>query len=102
MDELKKVPVADALLSLRPGCQFICRNDEFDWLDEENAPPEPWEIEEERIRLYQVYLNNQYQRDRMVAYPNILDQLDILYHQGYDGLFGRVVQACRCGDCRRE
>lgn len=82
---VQKAPIADALISLRPGAQFISRDDEFDWLDEEQTAPEPWEIEEERIRLYQVYLNNQYQRDRMIAYPSITDQLDALYHQGYDG-----------------
>jgi hypothetical protein len=83
---IKKVPVADALVSLRPGAHFICRNDEFDWLDEnEEYPPTSIEIEAERVRLYEEYLKNQYQRDRMIAYPSIQDQLDILYHQGYDG-----------------
>ena len=28
---------------------------------------------------------NQYQVQRAQAYPSIVDQLDILYHQGYDG-----------------
>jgi hypothetical protein len=33
----------------------------------------------------QEYENNQYQRDRASEYPSIQDQLDTLYHQGYDG-----------------
>lgn len=82
---IKKFPVSDAIISLRPGAQFLCRDDDVEWLDDVQTMPEPWEIEEERIRLYQVYLNNQYQRDRMIAYPSIQDQLDTLYHQGYDG-----------------
>jgi hypothetical protein len=88
---IKKVPVADALVSLRPGAQFICRDDEFDWLDEnEESPPTSIEIEAERVRLYEEYLKNQYQRDRMIAYSSIQDQLDVLYHQGYDGWKARI------------
>jgi hypothetical protein len=82
---IKKVPVADALVSLRPGAQFICRDDEFDWLDEDQRPPTSIEIEAERLRLYEIHLQNKYQRDRMIVYPSIQDQLDTLYHQGYDG-----------------
>lgn len=31
------------------------------------------------------YNNNQYQRDRKKEYPSIEEQLDTLYHQGYEG-----------------
>ena len=40
---------------------------------------------EEFNRVKQEYENNQYQRDRAKEYPSIEDQLDTLYHQGYDG-----------------
>jgi hypothetical protein len=43
------------------------------------------EVVAEVERLQQVYENNQYQRDRASEYPSIQDQLDALYHQGYDG-----------------
>jgi len=33
----------------------------------------------------QKYEYNQYQRDRKNEYPSIEDQLDLLYHQGYEG-----------------
>ena len=32
-----------------------------------------------------MYENNKYQRDRAIAYPSIVDQLDDLYHNGIDG-----------------
>jgi len=34
----------------------------------------------EKVRLQAVYDNNNYQRTRAAAYPNIGDQLDSLYH----------------------
>ena len=40
---------------------------------------------EEFNKVKQEYEYNQYQRDRASEYPSIQDQLDALYHQGYDG-----------------
>lgn len=40
---------------------------------------------EEFDKVKQEYENNQYQRDRAKEYPSIQDQLDLLYHRGYDG-----------------
>jgi hypothetical protein len=48
-----------------------------------NATEEELQAEIERLQVE--YNNNQYQRDRASAYPSIEDQLDTLYHQGYDG-----------------
>jgi len=92
---IKKVPVADALVSLRPGAHFICRNDEFDWLDEnEESPPTSIEIEAERVRLYEEHLKNQYQRDRMIAYPSITDQLDAIWKGGdaYNDMLSKIME----------
>ena len=82
---IKKAPVADALVSLRPGAQFICRNDDIEWLDENQTLPSKLEIEKERNRLYEEYEKNKYQRDREIEYPSVYDQLDMLYHLGYEG-----------------
>jgi len=38
-------------------------------------------IPPEEIAAYEA---KQYQRDRAKAYPSIVDQLDVLYHGGYD------------------
>ena len=38
------------------------------------------------VSEYEVHLNSiQYQRDRAVEYPSIVDQLDDIYHNGIDG-----------------
>lgn len=76
---------ANALQSLRPGAQWVLRDDELEWLDTEQAQPTEAEIQAEITRLQADYEAKQYQRDRAAAYPSIADQLDLLYHQGYDG-----------------
>ena len=75
----------DALLSLRPGAQWVLRGDELEWLDTEQTKPTEAEIKAEITRLQADFEAKQYQRDRAAAYPSIADQLDLLYHQGYDG-----------------
>ena len=42
-------------------------------------------LEDEQKELETAYKNNKYQRDRAIAYPSIVDQLDDLYHNGIDG-----------------
>lgn len=75
----------DALLSLRPGAQWILRGDDLEWFDTEQTQPTEAELQAEIARLEADYIAKQYQRDRAAAYPSIADQLDLLYHQGIDG-----------------
>ena len=41
-------------------------------------------IQAELARLQEEYEAKEYQRQRAVSYPSITDQLDTLYHGGYD------------------
>jgi hypothetical protein len=81
--------ITKALESLRPGSRWALNGDDYEgliWFDEnELPPPTEEEVQVEIERLQVEYNNNQYQRDRASAYPSIEDQLDTLYHQGYDG-----------------
>lgn len=78
-----------AVLSLQPDAKFSLAGNEYEnliWFDEnELPPPTEEELQVEIERLQAEYEYNQYQRDRAFAYPSIQDQLDTLYHQGYDG-----------------
>lgn len=79
-----------AISSLRPGCLWRLVGDDdtenLEWNREnELPPPTQKEIVEEAQRLQQQYELNEYQRLREREYPSIQDQLDTLYHQGYDG-----------------
>jgi hypothetical protein len=74
-----------ALNSLLPDSVWSMDAEDYNtliWSDENELPPP---TEEEIERLKAEYNNNQYQRDRASEYPSIQDQLDTLYHQGYDG-----------------
>jgi hypothetical protein len=81
--------VTKAIESLRPGSLWRIENDCYEgltWHDEnELPPPTEEEIQVEIERLQAQYEYNQYQRNRATAYPSIQEQLDTLYHQGYDG-----------------
>jgi hypothetical protein len=48
------------------------------------VPINEQEVQAETIRLQAEYNAKKYQRDRAKAYPSIPDQLDTLYHGGYD------------------
>lgn len=78
-----------ALLSIRPGASWSLNGETYDglmWSKENDLPPPTEEeINQEVQRLKEEYENNKYQRDRASEYPSIQDQLDALYHQGYDG-----------------
>jgi hypothetical protein len=78
--------IINALNSLYPEAIWTLRGNDLDWHDENKLPPPTEEeIYQEIERLKGEYEYNQYQRDRASEYPSIQDQLDILYHQGYDG-----------------
>ena len=80
--------LSKALTSLYPGSQWVLNGDEYsglDWLPGNEKPkPTQKDLEDEADRLHQVWLNNQYQRDRAKAYPSFAEQFDTLYHGGYD------------------
>lgn len=75
-----------AIVSLCPEAEFILENDDYSnirWLVEPTKIPTLQELETEKIRLKDVYSNNEYQRLRKPEYPSIGDQLDDLYHSGF-------------------
>lgn len=77
------VPGIDtAIRILRPGAVWELYNKDFiRWEDPEDRDPPTWEeIEKEvdrEIEIYEYYL---YERNRDKAYPDLKDQLDMLYH----------------------
>lgn len=81
------VGIPEALISLRPNAQWSVGQtyESIVWLDTQQSKPSKAEVEAEIARLQVIYDNNEYQRLRSKAYPPFEEQLDILYHQGYDG-----------------
>ena len=86
--------ITKAIISLRPEAIWSLDGDTYDgltWYDEnELPPPTEEEVQTEIERLQAEYEYNQYQRDRASEYPPIKEQLDTLYHQGYDGWKARI------------
>lgn len=79
---------ADALCSLRPEAKFEMLYDDYDnlvWHTPEISIPTKEEVLQELQRLKDEEAKRQYQFDRLAAYPNFGEQMDILFHQGYDG-----------------
>lgn len=80
--------IFDALMSLRPNTNWTLSGIDYsdlNWLDEKENCPSKKEIDDEIARLDLLFDNNEYKRDRKKEYPSVDDQLDILYHEGYDG-----------------
>lgn len=90
------IGVAEALLSLRPGAAWSCAEsyESIVWYDTVQTIPTKQEVEAEVVRLQQEYDNNEYQRLREKEYPTWEEQMDILYHSGYDG-WKAVIQAVK-------
>lgn len=84
----KKFTIQEVLVKLRPSSSWSMAGDNYEdivWADLENECPTKEEIDIELQALQSAYDILRYQRQRAAEYPNIVDQLDILYHQGYDG-----------------
>ena len=76
-----------AVQSLVPNAKFhaACGNPDFnknriiDWTDERPRPTDA-ELKTEFDRQKELYITNQYQRDRKPLYPQLEEQLDALWH----------------------
>ena len=79
-DKSMSIGTIDALKSLKPGAEWILREDVLEWLDSEQTEPTADELAAEVTRLQGVYDGNAYQRTRADAYPELKEQLDLLYH----------------------
>jgi hypothetical protein len=67
---------SDAILSIRPGAEWILTGNELTWLDTVQTKPTESEINAEIARLQAEYDSKQYQRDRAKEYPPLTDYLD--------------------------
>ena len=62
---------SDALISLRPGAEWVLRGDELEWLDTAQTEPTDSEIQTEITRLQAEYDSLEYARLRKAEYPSI-------------------------------
>ena len=70
-----------AIQRLRPNAKFSCHEGIVkEWHDETITIPTEQEIEEEKQKVIAEFNSVQYQRERVRVYPNLADQLDMLWH----------------------
>lgn len=87
IEENTLVTVSDAILSLTPKAQFsIWGNDlqTLEWYSSDVPMPTHDQINQEIQRLQENNSRIDYQRQRAEAYPSIEEQLDLMFHGGYD------------------
>lgn len=58
------VSKGDALISLRPGSEWVLRGDELEWLDQNQTQPTETEIQAELLRLQSEQLWNELRQER--------------------------------------
>ena len=93
----KRFGVGDALIVLAPQARWAMTNDEYesvDWMDEAIPMPSKAEVLAKVAELQADYDNMRYTRDRLYAYPSMEEQMDVLFHQGYDG-WKAMIQAVK-------
>ena len=76
--------IIEAILKINPDAVGNVRGTDIDtceieWL-EGTTPISKTDIEAKMTELETEYDNNKYQRDRAVAYKELKEQLDLLYH----------------------
>ena len=75
-----------AIASLKPGAEFAYIKGEgiTAWHSPSITQPSESEIDAEVTRLKALWDSENYKRQRANEYPNLVDQLDDIYHNGID------------------
>lgn len=75
----------EAISSLAPSASFCTMKDgTIVWSVTPDVIPTEDQIQAELSRLQAIEDANAYKEQRARAYPSIADQLDLMYHGGYD------------------
>ena len=83
--------LTQAILSIRPSAEFVLRGSTYNDIEwhSENPP-----TEQEVFAALAALENFEYRDKRAAEYPSVIDQLDLLYHGGYDA-WRQTIQAVK-------
>ena len=87
MKEEKIFGISEAINSLRPTAEFSIWGNSYEtieWYSENIPKPTIQEIDAALQKLQAEYDRKSYQRQRVDAYPSIEEQLDLMFHGGYE------------------
>ena len=78
--------IIDAILKINPNAEASVKDNEINQITWHNGttPIPKADIEAKMVEVQADYDAKQYQRDRVVEYPSMADQLDDIYHNGID------------------
>ena len=82
-----KPDIRSAINALRPSAECSIRGNRYDgieWLDDNQTKPTEEEVVRKLVELEYMDEINQYQRDRLAAYPSSGDQFDRIFHDGVE------------------
>ena len=81
------IDIMTAILNIDPNADVSVQNNDYDKITwhGKTTPISVEDIKNKQAELQTEYDNNQYQRDREIAYPSIQDQLDMQYHDKING-----------------
>lgn len=85
--------IVDALVELKPGAEWTIDGRDYDrlvWLDKSQTKPTEEELVRKKVELEYMDEINQYQRDRLAAYPSAGDQFDRIFHDGVEAWKGDI------------
>jgi len=73
--------LSKAILSIQPSAEFVLRGTSYSDIEwHSDNPPTEQEVMDALVALDAL----EYQDKRAAEYPSVVDQLDLLYHGGYD------------------
>lgn len=90
---MKNDILVKALQELRPNTDFAIYDNDINrvlWHDKNIIPPTEDEILAKYDELLQQAENEKYKEMRKKEYPTIVDQLDLLYHGGFDAWKAKI------------
>ena len=82
-----------ALEALKPNSEWAVTGDQYSrltWLDKSQTKPTEEEVVRKIAELEYMNEINQYQRDRLAAYPSAGDQFDRIFHDGVEAWKGDI------------
>ena len=83
------IGIAQALISLTPTANWTLVGNDYtslEWNDTVIPKPTEQQINDEITLLQSQYESDTYKRQRQSAYPNVTDQLDMLWHMMDQGI----------------
>ena len=89
----EELSIVDALDELRPGAEWSIDGRDYNrlrWLDKSQTKPTEEELVRKKAELEYMNEINQYQRDRLAAYPSAGDQFDRIFHDGVEAWKGDI------------